>query len=391
MIYGIVGKPGGGKSYEAVVYHIIPSLSKGRKVITNLPLNVELLVKTFGEDVRDLIVVIDGKLNDFGSTRRPFSNIEDYNDGWRNKDGQAALYVIDEAHLVLPTRGCNVPILEWYSMHRHLGIDIILITQNFRKLNRDVKDMIELTYSCQKNTAFGSPNSYTQKVRSGAAGETVNTSQRRYKDSYFPFYQSHTSSNKAVQEAYASDVKSIWKTWPFIGSLIMMLLSIAILSTLFFDDEPVVEQVVSVDSSGSGVDVTSDNSSPNSSSDGFNQTYEVVAGSEFVGDFGPLIQYDFYVTGHMIQSKFDRNGNTVTYLSDGSFDVVFISVYLNDKFMFKTDSNNLKDLGYVFSSLSECVYALDYEGYRRVITCAPEIKKSDKSALETMNPFAMKS
>jgi len=385
MIYGIVGKPGGGKSYEAVVYHIIPALSKGRKVITNLPLNVDLLIKTFGEDVRDLIVVIDGKLQDFGSNRRPFSNITDYNDGWRNKDGQAALYVVDEAHLVLPTRGCNVPILEWYSMHRHLGIDIILITQNFRKLNRDVKDMIELTYSCQKNTAFGSPKSYTQKVRSGAAGEVVNTSQRRYKESYFPFYQSHTASNKAVQEAYAGDVKSIWKTWPFVGSAIMMVISIVILSSLLFDDEPAVP--VSISSENHVVD---DNSTPDSKPSGsdYNQTYDIADGA-YVGDFGPLIQYDFYVTGHMVQNKYDRIGNSLKYVDDGSFNVIFISVYLNDKFMFKTNSNNLEHLGYAFNSLSECVYSLDYQGYRRVITCAPEVKKSDKSALESMNPFAM--
>jgi zona occludens toxin len=41
----LLGAPGGGKSYEATVYHIIPALEKGRKVITNLPLNLEELEK----------------------------------------------------------------------------------------------------------------------------------------------------------------------------------------------------------------------------------------------------------------------------------------------------------------------------------------------------------
>ena len=41
MINLLLGAPGGGKSYEAVVYHILPALEKGRKVITNLPLNIE--------------------------------------------------------------------------------------------------------------------------------------------------------------------------------------------------------------------------------------------------------------------------------------------------------------------------------------------------------------
>ncbi|MDF5473676.1 zonular occludens toxin domain-containing protein, partial [Vibrio parahaemolyticus] len=34
MIYAIAGRPGGGKTYEAVAYHIIPAIKEGRKVIT---------------------------------------------------------------------------------------------------------------------------------------------------------------------------------------------------------------------------------------------------------------------------------------------------------------------------------------------------------------------
>ncbi|EPW3551744.1 zonular occludens toxin domain-containing protein, partial [Pseudomonas aeruginosa] len=38
MINLILGQPGGGKSHEAVVYHVVPALNQGRKVITNLAL-----------------------------------------------------------------------------------------------------------------------------------------------------------------------------------------------------------------------------------------------------------------------------------------------------------------------------------------------------------------
>ena len=38
MINLLEGTPGGGKSYEALVYHILPTLRSGRKVVTNLPL-----------------------------------------------------------------------------------------------------------------------------------------------------------------------------------------------------------------------------------------------------------------------------------------------------------------------------------------------------------------
>jgi zona occludens toxin len=41
MINGLEGIPGSGKSYEAVVMHVLPALKAGRKVITNLPLLVD--------------------------------------------------------------------------------------------------------------------------------------------------------------------------------------------------------------------------------------------------------------------------------------------------------------------------------------------------------------
>lgn len=41
MWVGIEGIPGSGKSYEAVAFHILPALKNGRKVITNLPLEIE--------------------------------------------------------------------------------------------------------------------------------------------------------------------------------------------------------------------------------------------------------------------------------------------------------------------------------------------------------------
>ncbi|HHX8453039.1 TPA: zonular occludens toxin domain-containing protein [Vibrio diabolicus] len=111
MIYAIVGRPGGGKTYEAVAYHIIPAIKDGRKVITNITLNIDWFVKVFGEDVRELIKIVDGRLTDFGSTSRPFSQIEDYSDEWRNEKGQGPLYVVDEAHMSLPSRGLAAPIL----------------------------------------------------------------------------------------------------------------------------------------------------------------------------------------------------------------------------------------------------------------------------------------
>ncbi|MGF1794192.1 assembly protein [Photobacterium profundum] len=227
MINLIIGRPGGGKSYEAVKYHILPAIKTGRKVVTNLPLNIDMFVQVFGADVRNLIAIVKTEYDDFGNLNRPFSKVADYQDEWRSEDGAIApLVVVDEAHMVIPTTGTDIKLLEFLSMHRHYGYDIIYISQSDRKLHRDVRDMTQMQYRCSKNTALGSQQTYTQKVQDGCRGAVVNTNQRRYEESIFKFYKSHTGSNKQVAEAMAADVRPLWKSWMVIGSALFLSLAI---------------------------------------------------------------------------------------------------------------------------------------------------------------------
>jgi hypothetical protein len=78
MINLIIGRPGGDKSYEAVKYHILPAIKAGRKIITNLSLNIDTFVQVFGADVSNLIAIVKTEYDDFGNLNRPFSKVEDY-------------------------------------------------------------------------------------------------------------------------------------------------------------------------------------------------------------------------------------------------------------------------------------------------------------------------
>ncbi|PAJ71878.1 hypothetical protein CJF42_24285 [Pseudoalteromonas sp. NBT06-2] len=212
MINGIQGKPGGGKSYEAVVSHIIPIISKDkRKVVTNLPLNIDHFCMVFGEYCRDLIEVVDGKFHDFGNDR-PFSKKEHFlqYESWKNEKGQKVYFFIDECHLSMPSSGAGNELSEFMSMHRHYGFDIMLITQNFKKVNRDIKDMIQIGYRCIKKSMIGQDDKYILKVHDGASDSSqtvVATHEREYEKRFFSFYQSHTKSNTSVQEAECKDIK----------------------------------------------------------------------------------------------------------------------------------------------------------------------------------------
>ena len=357
MINLIIGRPGGGKSYEAVTYHIIPAIKSGRKVVTNLPLNVDHFAKVFGDEVRQLIVIIDSKLDDFGNVDRPFSKASDYQNDWKNDKGQGVLVVVDEAHMVLPTGRASVEVLEFLSLHRHYGIDIILITQSDRKIHKDVRDMVQLVYRCSKNTALGSDKSYTQKVQDGCRGEVVNTNQRRYNKSYFPFYQSHTASNTAVKEATASDVKPIWRHWSVIGSAILLGgVLIFVLSGGVKNPLAVKPPIKPIEQVSVAPEKTIDDKQP-----GQNKSAAPVMPSQH-----PLAEFVLYVTGHSRQLAV-RPDNTFDL--DLSFDRVYLEAYQNNLKQFVLNSDDLRKLGYQINQMADCVYSLRYETYDSIVVC----------------------
>lgn len=221
MLSAIIGLPGSGKSYEAVRYHIIPAIKEGRKVITNVPLNVEWFIENFGDNVVELIECKEmGAFHD-KTKERPFSSIKDFiTDEWRNDKEQGPLFVVDEAHLIYPTSGRGKlqsqnlqDCLDYFSGHRHYGHDIVLMTQHLRKLNAHVRDMIEIQYKLGKHTALGSSKSYTQHKLDGTSRKSteIDSCNRFYDSKYFGAYKSHTQSEGSVKEAGAADIKPIWK------------------------------------------------------------------------------------------------------------------------------------------------------------------------------------
>ena len=159
MINLLLGAPGGGKSYEAVAYHILVALMRGRKVVTNLPLQVDAFER-LQPGLSDLIELRHRTLavrpEDAPKwTPRPFAHVEDYADPWRHPDGFGPLYVIDECHMCLPARDTERAVEEWFSMHRHHNVDVLLITQSYGKINAAIRDLVQMVYRVRKNVALG--------------------------------------------------------------------------------------------------------------------------------------------------------------------------------------------------------------------------------------------
>lgn len=228
MINLMIGAPGGGKSYEACVYHILPAIVAGRKVITNLPVNIDAFVAIEPQAEQLLHVVRESKSNP-----RPFSTISDYADPWRHPEsGAGPLYVIDEAHKALPRGSSSVEVEEWYAEHRHEFADVLLLTQSYGKLSKPVVDLVQLVYRVRKAVALGLSKVYIRKVQDGIRGEVVNVTERVYKRKFFTLYKSHTRSQGPGVEQFAQDIKPIWKHWSVYGAVSFVLVGLIVLSQI---------------------------------------------------------------------------------------------------------------------------------------------------------------
>lgn len=239
MINAIEGIPGSGKSYEAVVYHILPSLQQGRKVITNLPLDVGRLA-SIDPSYRDLVEIrtapepIRGiwdasniakapafQLYDDGHTSPPgvqvttFGSVWDYYSDWRRDDGIGPLFVIDECHVALDRMATSREVIEWYKLHRHYNVDVLLLTQSTRDINQPIARLIATLIRCRKADILGNKDAYIRRVFAGYRGAEIQQDERPYMPQYFCLYSSHTQ-GRAVAEQDAKDVTPLmvrFKRW----------------------------------------------------------------------------------------------------------------------------------------------------------------------------------
>ncbi|WP_036799687.1 zonular occludens toxin domain-containing protein [Photobacterium marinum] len=376
MIYLIAGRPRSGKSYEAVKYHVIPAIKSGRKVITNLPLNIEHFKKIYGAEVEELIKVVEFDYADFeGATVTfPFSTPDYYMDDWRDDKGVGPLYVIDEAHFSLPKGKTLDAVKKYYTMHEHYGIDILLMTQNPRQLDADILNLVEILYRTIKNTALGSTSTYTKKVVDGWRGAVVNEEQRKYDKTIFPFYKSHTQSKKEVLEREASDIKPIWKHWSFVGGALFLLLGIPwliySLAGLFSDEEPEPEPVPVIEvvaEKPASVDDGSPGRPP-----------------EDIEIDGPLSGFDMFITGWARQVYYYDDMRD--YDINQNFYLVYLDVYKGASKRFSITNRDLVSMGYKFVALSDCVFKLEFGGEQRIVTCkVDEKQKGDGGMMDAFN------
>jgi len=212
MIIFHEGLPGSGKSYEALVKHIIPSLEKGRKVYARLNgFNYEKVSELTGKTVQELESLYTEIAEE--QVHTVYEIVE--ND---------CLLVLDELQNFFPAGRSKMSdkMTQFIAEHRHKGIDIICMGQALADCHLTWKRRIERKITFLKMSMVGMDHKYRWEMYqgsiNGAKGDItfkkVKSGTEKYDSKYFGSYLSHqlTTDNTDV---YSDDRVNIFKSKHF--------------------------------------------------------------------------------------------------------------------------------------------------------------------------------
>lgn len=394
MIGILIGAPGAGKSYELVVYHVLPALQQGYKVITNLPLIVEAFgaldaaypglieLRTTPQLVRgefdadpaskgrtDMFHIV-GKPEDWKPhTGRVFSNVWDWYSDWRHPvTGNGPKFIVDECHLALPRVGTDKAVSEYFSKHRHFLVNILLATQSAPKVDQDIKDMVQVCYKVRKALALGRSDQYIRRVLDGVRGSVVQEDVRDYKSQFFALYKSHTQSDTAGQEESVNDVTPFIVKWRWATRVV---LGLGVLGTLIVVPWAVASWGKKPEPKAVSKPAAAPVAAPQPKPEGlpaWASSAGVVAlpaapapaqpaSAAQVVEKGP--PEPFGAKGMHVLGRFTTSKGTAYFVAV-SQNAVVVATYA---------SSDLETMGYRFRALTDCAAVVEWSGRMRTITC----------------------
>ncbi len=241
MIIFHEGLPGSGKSYEALVKHIIPSLEKGRKVYARLNgFNYKKVSELTGKTVEELESLYTEITEEQVLT--VYDIVE--ND---------SLLVLDELQNFFPSgrQKLSDEMTRFIAEHRHRGMDIICMGQALADVHTTWKRRTERKISFLKLSMVGMDSKYKWEMYQGSINgvkgdvvfKKIKSGVEKYDSKYFGSYLSHqlTTDNTDV---YSDDRVNIFKSKQFMFYIPIFLAVIAFaiyfLTSFFNGDTQIV-------------------------------------------------------------------------------------------------------------------------------------------------------
>ncbi len=189
MIELYEGVPGSGKSYHAICEKFLPWVRQGRRLyisVDGIYLDRLALFTGIERPVLEQQITI---WKDSVEVLQAFPHVE---------PGSAV--IIDEAQTVFRSMQKVEPgLLRWLETHRHYGVDILLMSQDFRQMSQGVTRLIEATVKFRKLAFVGLSKKYQGKVRGNPEDhETIRAFVGTYSPAIYAYYSSYASA--AIQE-----------------------------------------------------------------------------------------------------------------------------------------------------------------------------------------------
>ena len=189
MIELYEGVPGSGKSYHAVCEKFLPWVRQGRRLYISVDgIYLDRLALFTGIDRETLEQQIT-IWKDSVEVLQAFQHVQ---------PGSAV--IIDEAQTVFRSmQKVDPSLLRWLETHRHYGVDILLMSQDFRQMSQGVTRLIEATVKFRKLAFVGLSKKYQGKVRGNPEDhETIRAFVGTYSPSIYAYYSSYATA--AIQE-----------------------------------------------------------------------------------------------------------------------------------------------------------------------------------------------
>lgn len=210
MIVFHEGLPGSGKSYEACASHILPALTSGRMVYTNIK---GINHKKFSELSNLPLPIVERMLicfhdNDLDKQRQSILQTP-----------KNALLIIDEIQDLYPVdrKKLDDQTTVFVTQHRHLSVDIILMGQDRRDVHALWRRRIQRVITFLKLDAVGASKSYRwilfEAVRPEKFKE-VSKGVKKYDSKYFGLYASYEEGAE-LKSSYVDKRGNILKTKGF--------------------------------------------------------------------------------------------------------------------------------------------------------------------------------
>ena len=183
------GVPGSGKSYYAVSERLLKWVRAGRRVY--------VFVEGF---YLDRLALFEGvEMTQLQKQITLWHSGEDVKAGLLHVEPGSAV-LIDEVQTIFRSKDKTDPeLLRWLETHRHRGIDLVMMCQQYGQVTLGVNRLVEATTKFRRLDRFGLKNRYQASVRGNPEElEVIRMFSGKYEPKLYAYYSSYSSA--AVRE-----------------------------------------------------------------------------------------------------------------------------------------------------------------------------------------------